>query len=131
MTRPVPGGTRCTTEQAEPAAPVTLVLSREVKAGHEDAFEEVLHRLADEVGSQPGQLGVTVLRPPHGGGLAGRPGRAPVVVPPVGWNTALVSAIGIVIVIPLTQYAVMPLLTRAARPILYRARPGHSLKGAS
>jgi hypothetical protein len=28
------------------AAPVTLVLSRAVKTGHEQEFEEVLHRLA-------------------------------------------------------------------------------------
>lgn len=207
MTRPVPGGAGRTTEQAEPAAPVTLMLSREVRAGHEDAFEEVLHRLADEVGSQPGHLDVTVLRPPPGGrriytivshfasradadawlssevrarlvaeaglhaagdlqtrylsGLEGwlaAPG-VPVLVPPVRWKTALVSAAGIlplleavsyllaprlaglavwarplisvVIVIPLMQYAVMPLMTRAARPILYPARPGQPLKGAS
>src|SRR5215472_14024742 len=50
-----------------PAGPVTLVLSREVRAGHEDAFEEVLHRLAIEVARQPGHLDVTVLRPPLGG----------------------------------------------------------------
>jgi len=73
-----------------------------------------------------------------------------VLVPPARWKTALVSAAGIVplleavsyllaprqaglavwarplvsvlVVIPLMQYAVMPLLTRAARPFLYPAR---------
>jgi len=68
MTPVVPGsdGARRVTPQSGPAAPVTLVLSREVRAGHEEAFEEVLHRLAAEVGRQPGHLDVTVLRPPRG-----------------------------------------------------------------
>ena len=61
--------------QAAPAAsrspaagqlPVTLVLSREVKPGHEQAFEEVLHRLAAEVRRQPGHLAVAVLTPAPG-----------------------------------------------------------------
>jgi antibiotic biosynthesis monooxygenase (ABM) superfamily enzyme len=73
---------------------VTLVLSREVRAGHEAAFEDVLRRLA---------------------GL------------PV-WARPLVS---VLIVIPLMQYAVMPLLTRAARPFLYPAGAGHPLEGGS
>ena len=54
---------------ADPAPvtePVALVLSRQVRAGHEQAFEEVLHRLA-AVRSQPGHLDVTVLRPSPGG----------------------------------------------------------------
>jgi len=54
-------------QQSGPVAPVTLVLSREVRAGDEGAFEDVLHRLAGEVGRQPGHLDVTVLRPPPGG----------------------------------------------------------------
>jgi len=200
MTPLVPGhdGAGRVIPQAGPAAPVTLVLSREVRAGHEKAFEDVLHRLASEVGRQPGHLDVTVLRPPPGGrriymivshfasragadawlaseararlvaeaglhaagqlrtrylsGLEGwlaAPG-APVLVPPARWKTALVSAAGILplleavsyllarrqaglavwarplvsvlLVIPLMLYAVMPLLTRAARPFLYPAR---------
>jgi len=84
---------------------------------------------------------------------------APVRVPPARWKTALVSAAGIlplleavsylrsprlarlavwarplvsgVIVIPLMQYAVMPLLTRTARPFLYPARADWALRGAS
>ena len=54
---------------ADPAPvtePVALVLSRQVRAGHEQAFEEVLHRLA-AVRSQPGHLDVTVLGPAPGG----------------------------------------------------------------
>src|SRR5215471_7104006 len=41
----VPGsdGARRAAQQSGPAAPVTLVLSREVRAGHQDAFENVLH----------------------------------------------------------------------------------------
>jgi antibiotic biosynthesis monooxygenase (ABM) superfamily enzyme len=74
-----------------------------------------------------------------------------VLVPPARWKVALLSAVGIVpllesvtyllaprllglplwarplisvvLVIPLMQYAVMPLLTRAARPFLYPPRP--------
>lgn len=55
------------TDRPERAAPVTLVLSRQVRAGHEEAFEDVLHRLAAEVARQPGHLDVTVLRPSPGG----------------------------------------------------------------
>jgi uncharacterized protein len=42
---------------------VTLVLSREVKPGHEEAFEHVLHKLADEVRRWPGHLDLTVIEP--------------------------------------------------------------------
>jgi antibiotic biosynthesis monooxygenase (ABM) superfamily enzyme len=187
--------------------PVALVLSRQVRAGHEQAFEEVLHRLASTVRGQPGHLDVTVLRPAPGGppiytivshfqtradaeawqaspqrarliaeaglhaagelqtryvsGLEGwlaAPG-APVLVPPARWKIALVSAAGIlplleavsyllaprlaalpvwarplisvVIVIPLMQYAVMPLLTRATCGFLYPARAPRSTAGAT
>jgi uncharacterized protein len=193
MTPIVPGsdGAGRVLQQSGPAAPVTLVLSREVRAGHEGAFEDVLHRLAGEVGRQPGHLDVTVLRPPPGGrriytivshfasgadadawlagearARAGRRGRLargggaahPVFVRPGGlagrarrpgagparavedraglsgrdlavaaWARPLVS---VLILIPLMQYAVMPLLTRAARPFLYPARAGQPLKGA-
>jgi len=37
----------------------------------------------------------------------------------------------VVIIIPLTRYAAMPLLTRAARPLPYPARVGQPLNGAS
>lgn len=46
---------------------MTLVLSREARAGHEHKFEEVLHRLAAEVRRQPGHLAVATLTPPPGG----------------------------------------------------------------
>src|SRR5215470_17317564 len=46
---------------------VTLVLSRQVTRGHEQAFEQVLHRLAAEVGRQPGHLDLTVIKPSPGG----------------------------------------------------------------
>ena len=185
--------------QSPTVAPVTLVLTRAVKAGHEQAFEEVLHRLAAEVRRQPGHLDLTVLAPQPGGpviytivshfasraaadawlasqaraqliaeadlhaagelktrylsGLEGwlaQPG-APVLIPPVRWKVAVLSGVGIVplleavsyllaprltgvpvwarplisvvLVIPVMQYAVMPLLTRAARPFLYPPRP--------
>jgi len=195
---------------ADPAPvtePVALVLSRQVRAGHEQAFEEVLHRLAAAVRSQPGHLGVTVLRPAPGGppiytivshfqtgadaeagqaspqrarliaeaglhaarelqtryvsGLEGwlaAPG-APVLVPPARRKTALVSAAGsaplleaasyrlaprlatwpvrarplisVLIMIPLLQYTVMPLLTRASRGLLYPARAPRPAAGAT
>lgn len=47
--------------------PVAVVLSRQVKPGHEQAFEQVLSRLARAVRGQPGHLDVTVLRPTRGG----------------------------------------------------------------
>ena len=199
MTAPMPGRQQGPAAAAASAAPVTLVLSRAVKAGHEQAFEDVLHRLAAEVRRQPGHLGLTVLAPQPGepriytivshfadraaadawlasqaraqlvaeadlhatgdlqtrylSGLEGwlaQPGAA-VLVPPARWKVALLSAVGIVplleavtyllaprllglplwarplisvvLVIPLMQYAVMPLLTRAARPFLYPPRP--------
>jgi antibiotic biosynthesis monooxygenase (ABM) superfamily enzyme len=50
-----------------PGVPATLVLSRTVLPGHEQAFEAVLHRLAAEVRALPGRQGVTVLRPQPGG----------------------------------------------------------------
>jgi len=52
------------------------VLSRAVKTGHEQEFEDVLHRLAAQVRRQPGHLDLTVLgpqpgdAPPHPGGAA-------------------------------------------------------------
>jgi antibiotic biosynthesis monooxygenase (ABM) superfamily enzyme len=187
------------------AAPVTLVLTRAVKAGHEQAFEEVLHRLAAEVRRQPGHLDLTVLAPRPGGprmytivshfasraaadawlasqaraqliaeadlhaagelktrylsGLEGwlaQPG-APVLIPPARWKVAVLSAVGIVplleavsyllaprltgvpvwarpvisvvLVIPLMQYAVMPLLTRAGRRFLYPPMPAQHPEG--
>jgi antibiotic biosynthesis monooxygenase (ABM) superfamily enzyme len=54
-------------DQAAPAeagdGPATLVLSRAVLPGHEQAFEAILHRLAAEVRVFPGQQGLTVPRP--------------------------------------------------------------------
>jgi uncharacterized protein len=69
MTPLVPGyqRRRAGTTAERVGRPVTLVLSREVRAGPEGAFEDVLHLLADQVGRQPGHLDVTVLRPPPGG----------------------------------------------------------------
>lgn len=83
---------------------------------------------------------------------------APVLVPPAQWKTALVSAAGmlpllelvsyllshrlaalsawarplsVVIVIPLVQYMVMPLLTHAARGFLYPPRAPQPTGGAA
>jgi hypothetical protein len=59
MTRTVPGREASAGRlrgQKGPAAPVTLVLSREVRARHEGAFEDVLHRLAGEARRQPGHF---------------------------------------------------------------------------
>jgi hypothetical protein len=52
---------------AAAGGPATLLLSRAVLPGHEQAFEAVLHRLAAEARTFPGHQGLTVLRPqPHG-----------------------------------------------------------------
>jgi antibiotic biosynthesis monooxygenase (ABM) superfamily enzyme len=140
--------------------PVALVLSRQARPGQEQAFEEVLHCLAGVVRRQPGHLDVTVLRPAPGSleGWLAAPG-APVLVPPARCKTALVSAAGIlplleavsyllspglatlpvwtrslismIMVIPLMQYAVMPLLTRATRGFLYPGRAPRPTGGAA
>lgn len=178
--------------------PATIVLSRAVMPGHEQAFEAVLHRLAAEARAFPGHQGLTVLRPqPRGpatytvvahfatwqdldawlssdararlvaeaalhsaGGLRTRylsglegwlaaPG-SPVLLPPARWKIVIISLAGIVplleavsyllaphlagvpawgrplisaaALIPLMQYAVMPVLTRVTRGFLYPAR---------
>jgi len=192
-----PAGLPVSAEAAD--GPATLVLSRAVMPGHEQAFEQILHRLAAEARAFPGHQGLTVLRPQPGGpatytivahfaagldldawlssdvrarlvaeadahsagGLATRhlsglegwlalPG-APVIIAPARWKIMVISLAGIVplleavsyllaphlaglpawarplisaaAVIPLMQYAVMPVLTRAARGFLYPARP--------
>ena len=61
------GQPRTAADRAPVTGPVALVLSRQVRPGHEQAFEEILHRLASAVRSQPGHLDVTVLRPAPGG----------------------------------------------------------------
>ena len=50
-----------------PPAPVTVVLSRQVRPGQEAAFEAVLERLAEAALRFPGHQGVSVLRPAAGG----------------------------------------------------------------
>ena len=78
MTAPMPGHQQGPgAAAAPPAVPVTLVLSRAVKAGHEQAFEDVLHRLAAEVRRQPGHLDLTVLAPQPGGPRPAQPTGSP------------------------------------------------------
>jgi antibiotic biosynthesis monooxygenase (ABM) superfamily enzyme len=48
------------------SGPATLVLSRAVMPGHEQAFEAVLHQLASEARAFPGHQGLTVMRPQPG-----------------------------------------------------------------
>ena len=105
------------------AEPVVLVLSRQARPGHEQAFEEVLHILAGAVRGQPGHLDVTVLRPaPRGPPIYTIVSHFQTRADADGWLASPQRArplISVVIVIPLMQYAVMPLLTRATRGILY------------
>jgi antibiotic biosynthesis monooxygenase (ABM) superfamily enzyme len=63
----VPALAEATVGSARQPGPVTLVLSRQVKAGHEQAFEEVLRQLAVAVRAQSGHLAVTTLAPRPGG----------------------------------------------------------------
>lgn len=46
--------------------PVTVVVTRRVRPGHEAAYEDWLRRLQAEARSLPGYLGATVQRPPPG-----------------------------------------------------------------
>ncbi len=195
MTVAAPGQPAGGAGAGDAAGPSTLVLSRAVIPGHEEAFEAVLRRLATEASAFPGHEGLTVLRPQPGGPatyaivahfatrqgmdawlssdararlvaeadlhsagrlrtryLSGLEGwlvqpRSPVVLPPARWKIVVISLAGIVplleavsyllaphlawvppwgrplisaaALIPLMQYAVMPVLTRAARGFLY------------
>lgn len=47
--------------------PVTVVVTRRVRAGREAAYEAWLERLLSEARTLPGYLGTTVTRPPPGG----------------------------------------------------------------
>jgi antibiotic biosynthesis monooxygenase (ABM) superfamily enzyme len=195
MTVAAPGQPAGRAGPGDAAGPSTLVLSRAVIPGHEEAFEAVLRRLAAEASAFPGHQGLTVLRPQPGGRatytivahfatrqgmnawlssdararlvaeadlhsagglrtryLSGLEGwlvqpRSPVVLPPARWKIVVISLAGIVplleavsyllaphlarvpawgrplisaaALIPLMQYAVMPVLTRATRGFLY------------
>ena len=64
MTAAAPGLGASRAASAKTAGgPATIVLSREVIPGHEQAFEAILHRLAAEARAFPGHQGLTVLRP--------------------------------------------------------------------
>ncbi len=47
--------------------PATSVITRVVRAGHEDAFEEWLHGISREAATFPGHHSVTIFRPQTGG----------------------------------------------------------------
>ena len=47
--------------------PVTVVVRRHVRAGHEPVYERWLTRLVEEAGTLPGFLGAEVIRPAAGG----------------------------------------------------------------
>jgi hypothetical protein len=49
-------------------APVTVAVTRIVKPGCEEAFEQALHDFVQDSLHLPGQLGVHILRPPPGSG---------------------------------------------------------------
>jgi antibiotic biosynthesis monooxygenase (ABM) superfamily enzyme len=49
-----------------PASPVTVVVTRRVKAGHEDAYEAWLRSLFERSRALPGYVGAEVHRPPAG-----------------------------------------------------------------
>lgn len=55
------------TPTAPAPEPVTVVVTRRVKAGREQAYEAWLERLLAEAKALPGYLGTTVQRPPPGG----------------------------------------------------------------
>ncbi|MDY3563540.1 antibiotic biosynthesis monooxygenase [Gemmata sp. JC673] len=50
-----------------PADPVTVVVTRVVRPGHEEAFERALREWVPRSVTHPGHLGVLILRPPAGG----------------------------------------------------------------
>jgi uncharacterized protein len=50
----------------EPAQPVTVIVRRRVRAGHEVAYEKALHALLEDAKAVPGFMGTTVQRPTAG-----------------------------------------------------------------
>ncbi len=50
-------------KKAPAEEPVTVVITRRVKAGHEEAYEQWLTRLINEAKRMPGYLGTSVQRP--------------------------------------------------------------------
>jgi antibiotic biosynthesis monooxygenase (ABM) superfamily enzyme len=52
----------------ESGGPVTTTVTRRVKPGHEQAYEEFLEGIIGAASSFPGHLGVEVFRPPRPGG---------------------------------------------------------------
>lgn len=64
-----PGQQTSHTGSGQAGSPATLVLSRAVQPGHEQAFEQILHRLAAAARAFPGHQRLTLLRPQLGGPL--------------------------------------------------------------
>jgi uncharacterized protein len=62
--------TEPTARQQVVAEPVTVLLTRRVRPGSEEAFEAVVQRLAAAAERRPGFEGVTMLRPDPGGRAA-------------------------------------------------------------
>jgi uncharacterized protein len=56
-----------TTDRQATGEPVTVLLTRRVRPGSEEAFESVVQRLATAAERRPGFAGVTMLRPELGG----------------------------------------------------------------
>lgn len=206
MTAPASGVRANPASDTPTSGPATVVLSRAVTPGHEQAFEAVLHQLASEAGGFPGHQGLTVMRPRPGeqatysvvahfatgldmdrwlssdvratlvaeadmhsagmlharylSGLEGWlvPPGSPMVLPTARWKIVVLSMAGIVPLleadsyllaphlgsvpvwarpliaaaglIPLMQYAVMPILTRVTRGFLYPVEPLPAAKGS-
>jgi uncharacterized protein len=65
---PLPTADIATDSVIEPVnAPVTVVVTRRVKAGHEKAYDDWLQRLTTQARSLPGYLGTDIVRPGAGG----------------------------------------------------------------
>jgi hypothetical protein len=131
-------GSQLPEDRHDSAGAVTLLLGREAKVGHEEAFQAVWRRLAARVSRQPGHLDVTVLRPgieapplsavvsPFASRADADADRAALGHGPLPANSAAKRAttrprpvISVVLVRPTMQYGLMPPLTPPPRPFLY------------
>jgi antibiotic biosynthesis monooxygenase (ABM) superfamily enzyme len=66
-TRTIPSTSTISTLPAASGNPVTIIITRVVRAGSEDAFEDALKAYIPRSLAFPGHLGVHMLRPPPGG----------------------------------------------------------------
>jgi hypothetical protein len=67
-----PEGSRAMTDETQPGSPVTAVVTRTVKPGHQDEYRRWLTRLLSAAEAFPNNLGTVVFAPARPPGLRGQ-----------------------------------------------------------